>query len=134
VDEWTTYFSPIYTVYDQYFVDPHTRARTSDLTRIGVFFNPLDAANTEIFVMVYSNASPWAHWGLQTARHLLLAAFARIEVALDARLLGTLADKRTVIKGNQLGRFDKALLATRERIDRIYRGRSAPEDAAQITT
>jgi vanillate O-demethylase monooxygenase subunit len=137
VDEWTTYFSPIYTVYDQYFVDPLTRKRTGDLTRIGVFFTPLDEARTEVFVMVYSSASPWGLLGFDLARHALLAAFARIEVTLDVRLLGKLADKRTQIKGNQLARFDKALLATRERIDRIYRGGdpypAVPESTATLS-
>ncbi len=123
VDEWTTYFSPVHTVYDQYFVDPVTRRRTSDLNRIGVFFTPLDDHRTDLHVLAYSSASPWGTFGFNAVRHRLLDAFIRMETWFDARLLGSLADKNPAIKGNALGRFDKPLLAARERVERIYRGR-----------
>lgn len=131
VDEWITYFSPIYTVYDQYFVDPHTRQRNGDWNRIAVFFTPLGPERTELFVFAYSTAPPWGSFGYDSVRNKLLSAFVQMEIVLDCRLLGTLADKRTSIKGNQLARFDKALLATRERIERIYRGSAAANEAPQ---
>lgn len=52
----------------------------------------------------------------------LLRALLVEEVRRDTVMIERLADLRTDLRGAQLGRFDKALAACRERISRIYRG------------
>ncbi len=122
VDDWTTYFSPVHTVYDQYWVDARTRERVSDALRIAVFFNPVSAGETELFVFAYSDAAPWGRMGLNQALLPMTRMLVDLEVQRDTRLLASLADKSPTIEDNRLGRFDKGLVAARKRIDRIYRG------------
>lgn len=125
VDDWTTYFSPAYTIYDQYWIHPQTRERLGDALRIAVFYNPISADETELFIFAWARAAPWGKGGLNA---LLLPAsrlFVDMEVRLDCRALGRLADKSPSLEGNRLGRFDKGLVATRDRLDRLYRGRAA---------
>jgi hypothetical protein len=55
----------------------------------------------------------------------LLKLLVEVEVGRDVELLGKLADKRPDLKGRSLGRFDKALVLSRRRIESIYRGRRA---------
>jgi vanillate O-demethylase monooxygenase subunit len=122
VDDWTTWFSPVHTVYDQYWVDPKTRERVSDALRIAVFFNPVTPDTTELFTLAYSNAAPWRRAGLNAVLLPITRLLVDVEVRRDTRVLGQLADKSAAIEGNRLGRFDKGLVAARRRIDRIYRG------------
>lgn len=123
VDDWTTYFSPIYTVYDQYWVDPSTREQVSEGLRIAVFFNPLGPSETEIFTFVYTAASLVDRFGLNLLLFPAVRAFVDLEVRRDCAMLEGLADGRTGLEGSALGRFDKALGACRKRIERIYRGK-----------
>jgi phenylpropionate dioxygenase-like ring-hydroxylating dioxygenase large terminal subunit len=123
VDDWTTWFSPVYTVYDQYWIDPTTRARVKEAMRIVVFFNPVSPVETELFTFGYTDAPPWGRLGLNTLLFPLTRAFVHLEVTRDQRMIEQLADTGVTIQGNALGRFDKALLLARRRIDRIYRGR-----------
>ncbi len=122
VDDWTTFFSPVYTVYDQYWVDPRTRERISDALRVAVFFNPVGPEETEIFTFVHTDSAPWGRFGLNAALYPLTHLVVEVEVRRDVRLLSLIADKRTSLEGNRLGRFDKALVAARKRIARLYRG------------
>jgi vanillate O-demethylase monooxygenase subunit len=127
VDDWTTFFSPVHTVYEQYWVDARTREPVSDALRLAVFFNPIGPDETELFTFVYSNAKPWGRAGLNALLVPVTRAFVDIEVRRDLRMLASLADKRAAIEDNRLGRFDKGLVAARRRIDRIYRGLGTPE-------
>jgi len=128
VDDWTTYFSPVYTVYDQYWLDGKTREKRPNALRIGVFFVPVTAEQTDIVVLTYAVQPPWGRFGFNAIAFLLTRAFVAMEVRNDAKLLDKLADKRTELRGRTLGRFDKALGLTRKRIESIYRG-SAASDA-----
>ncbi|APR82381.1 Vanillate O-demethylase oxygenase subunit protein [Minicystis rosea] len=123
VDDWTTRFSPVHTVYDQYWLDAKTRERKGEALRIAVFYNPLSAEETELFTFAYARAAPWGRAGLNAVLVPASRAFIELEIRLDCRMLDRLADKRPNIEGNRLGRFDKGLVAARKRIDRIYRGR-----------
>ncbi len=122
VDDWTTFFSPVHTVYDQYWVDPRTRVKVSDTVRSAVFFNPVTPDETEIFTFSYSDSAPWGRGGVNALLFPLTRAFVDLELRRDVRLLGRLADKRPNLVGDRLGRFDKALVAARRRIESVYRG------------
>ncbi|MBI5517806.1 MAG: Rieske 2Fe-2S domain-containing protein [Deltaproteobacteria bacterium] len=122
IDHWTTFFSPVYTVYDQYWVDRETGERHPDALKIAVFFNPVSPEDTELFVFVHAVRPRWTSWRASPLLGALTRAFVHLEVMLDARMLGRLADRSTSLKGRSLGRFDKALVAHRPRIDALYRG------------
>ncbi|HSO00573.1 MAG TPA: Rieske (2Fe-2S) protein, partial [Candidatus Nanopelagicales bacterium] len=72
VDDWTTRFSPVHCVYDQYWLDPKTRERVGDALRVGVFFNPRGEEETEIVSLAWSSVAPWRWLGLGAA-HALVA-------------------------------------------------------------
>jgi vanillate O-demethylase monooxygenase subunit len=124
VDDWTTWFSPVHSVYDQYWIDPVTREPRGQALRIAVFYNPISAGETELFTFAYARSAPWERGGLNALLMPSSRLFVELEVRLDCRRLGQLADKRPSLEGNRLGRFDKGLIAARKRIDRIYRGRA----------
>jgi vanillate O-demethylase monooxygenase subunit len=112
----------VYTVYDQYWLDPETRERRQNLLRTAIFFLPVSSGETDIVSFSYMLESPWGRYGLNALVGVLTDAFVRMEVAFDVRLLGRLADKRVDLRGRKLGRFDKPLGLARKRIASIYRG------------
>lgn len=122
IDRWTTRFSPVFSVYDQYHVDPATGATRPARLRIAVFFNPVDAGATELVVLGYASQPPWGRGGLNALAFPLVRALLAEEIRRDKVMIERLADRRTDLRGASLGRFDKALVASRERIARIYRG------------
>lgn len=124
VDEWTTHFSPVYTVYDQYWLEPRTRTPRPHRLRIAVFFVPVTESETDVVAFAYSLAPPWERLGLNVLLFGLTRAFVSLEIGRDAALLGRLADKSPSLKGRSLGRFDKALVLARRRLERVYRGRA----------
>jgi nitrite reductase/ring-hydroxylating ferredoxin subunit len=130
VDDWTTRFSPVYTVYDQRWLDARTREELDPVLRLAVFMNPVGPTETELFVFSHIRSTPWGRFGLNGLIALLSGAFITLEVLLDCRMLARLADKDTSIRGNTLGRFDKPLMAARRKIDRLYRGR--PDGALPV--
>ncbi len=122
VDDWTTFFSPVFTVYDQYWVDPATDQPAPEALRVAVFFNPVSDRETELFVFTHARSPVWSRYGLDLALRPLTLGLVALEVRRDATMLSRLADHDTALKGRALGRFDKALVAARARVDRIYRG------------
>lgn len=134
-DDWTTYFSPVYTCYDQFWKNPKTGNERRDRYRIYVFFNPLDDDRTQLVVFVYYVIRSAAHRLFIQATRPLLSWIVHIEVDCDVRMLASLADKNPDIRGMKLSRFDRVLGLNRERIERIYLGRSlAPREGALAST
>jgi vanillate O-demethylase monooxygenase subunit len=119
VDDWTTYFSPIYSGYDHYWLSPEGSRRENAL-RTFVFFNPIDDQNCEL----WSFAGASSRWlKLPLLRHGLrglLRLSLELEVRLDRRQLESLADKNTSMRGMKLGRFDRVMWETRTRVASIY--------------
>ncbi|MFO0646695.1 MAG: Rieske 2Fe-2S domain-containing protein [Polyangiales bacterium] len=123
VDDWTTRFSPVHSVYEQYFLDGPRGRRVSDALRIAVFFTPITARETDLIVMAYTSASPWAQPLLSALRLPSMMAMVRIEVERDRRLLASMRDAPTSLRHRALGRFDQGLVAARKLLERVYRGR-----------
>lgn len=122
VDDWVTQFSPVRSVYDQYWIDRLTGERGGDFLRNTVFFVPVDAQTTELFVFVYAEATAWGRFGLNLALLKPLTAWlGKLEIEADVKMIEGLADKSPEIRGNLLGRFDRGPIAARNRIRRIYR-------------
>lgn len=123
VDDWTTRFSPVHAVYEQYFLDGPHGARVSDALRIAVFFTPVTARETDLVVMAYTTASAWAQPLLAAIRLPAMMALVRIEVGRDGRLLASMRDAPISLRHRPLGRFDQGLVASRKLLERLYRGR-----------
>ncbi|MCB9545606.1 MAG: Rieske 2Fe-2S domain-containing protein [Myxococcales bacterium] len=120
IDDWTSYFSPVHTLFEQYWIEGGTEARRPATVRIGVVYTPVHDDVTDIYTFVHTNAEGSGPRAL--ALRLMLRAFAEVEVRLDASLLGRLEEGRGGLEGRRLGRFDKALRLQRQRIERLYRG------------
>ncbi len=123
-DEWWTYFSPIYTVYDHVWRDAST-AEIKEYLRTVVFFVPLDDERTNLIVSAHARRPPLGRFGFNLIAFGALSFLSRYEVDLDVEMVENLADKRTTLAGRKLSRFDTALGRARERIDRIYRGQTS---------
>ncbi len=119
-DEWTTYFSPVYTVYDHIWRD-RTSAELREHLRTAVFFVPEDDHTTNLIVATYSRRSPFGRFGLNALGYVAVTVLSKFEVALDIDMVESLADMSTSLEGKKLGKFDTALGRARERLDSIYR-------------
>ncbi len=124
VDDWTTRFSPVHSVYEQYFVDARTGERAGDALRIAVFFTPVDDRRTDLAVFAYTQVDRSERPLVEALRLPAVMAFVRWEVSRDAKLLAHMADAPISLRHRALGRFDRALVASRKLLDRIYRGRT----------
>lgn len=122
IDDWTARFSPVHAVYDQYFLDGARGPRKGEALRIAVFFTPVDERETDLLVFAYTNAARWERPLAAALRLPLVMALVRLEVERDRALLGRLAGAPLSLRNRALGRFDKALVASRKLLDRVYRG------------
>ena len=124
-DDWTTHFSPVYSVYDHWWTSPDETREAMIRWRLYMFFWPIDAARTAVTSFVYAKSRyPGPAGGLRVAKYLFRREVDR-EVRQDIAMLEHMAVKDVGIEGLKLSRFDKVLGLTRERIDRIYRGTAA---------
>jgi phenylpropionate dioxygenase-like ring-hydroxylating dioxygenase large terminal subunit len=124
-DDWTTYFSPVYSIYNHWWADPRTGRESRVRWKLFIFFVPVDEQATRIMTFAFTRSSyPGPAGGLRLFRWLLRRMLDK-EIWLDVRILENLADKNPVVEGMKLSRFDRVLGLNRERIDRIYRGRKS---------
>jgi len=127
VDDWTTWFSPVYTIYDQWWADPVSGTRRPVALRVVVLFTPIDDQRTKLFVFAQSSAPLWGKRGLFLLLKPLLRRLVDQEVRLDKVMIEALADKSVALTGKKLSRFDKALGENRKRLAAIYRGETRPQ-------
>lgn len=124
-DDWTTHFSPVYSVYDHWWTSPDGSREAMIRWRLYMFFWPLDADNTAVTSFVYAKSKyPGPTGGLRFAKYIFRREVDR-EVRQDISMLEHMGDKTVNIDGLKLSRFDKVLGLTRERIARIYKGEPA---------
>lgn len=122
IDEWTTRFSPVHSVYDHSWRDPKTGTPSKVRWRVYVFFTPVDPQRTNVTAITYAKSSwPGPSGGIRPFRWLMRRHLRR-EVGRDLAILRGLASFEPDVEGMKLSRFDKALVLNRERINRIYRG------------
>jgi phenylpropionate dioxygenase-like ring-hydroxylating dioxygenase large terminal subunit len=122
MDDWTTYFSPVYSVYDHWWQCPDTGKKSRVRWRLYIFFVPIDACDTAIFTFAFTKSSyPGPAGGVRLFQWLMRSQL-DYEIRLDVKVLEGLADKNPSIEGMKLSRFDRVLGLNRERIERIYRG------------
>ncbi|MCB1179023.1 MAG: Rieske 2Fe-2S domain-containing protein [Leptospiraceae bacterium] len=123
IDDWTTYFSPIYTVYDQYWEDSKTGEKRKNFLKIYVFFNPIDKDNTEIFAFTFMKYNKLGKFGLNLLVKPSMKYIVDLEVGLDKQMIEKIENKETSLSGQKLSKFDKALGPNRSKIKKIYYGR-----------
>jgi phenylpropionate dioxygenase-like ring-hydroxylating dioxygenase large terminal subunit len=133
-DDWTTHFSPIYSVYDHWWTSPDGNREAMIRWRLYMFFWPVDDKRTNVTSFVYAKSRyPGPAGGLRIAKYFFRKEVDR-EVRQDIAMLEHMADHNPSIEGMKLSRFDKVLGLTRERISRIYRGEAAPRIGLQLAT
>lgn len=126
-DDWTTFFSPIYSIYDHWWTDPASGKEAKVRFRIVIFFNPIDEGKTGLFTFGYTKSAwPGPYGGVRLFKKHM-ADVLEHEIQLDVNILNNLADKNPNIDGMKLSRFDRVLGLNRERIDRVYRGYNGGE-------
>jgi hypothetical protein len=121
-DDWTTHFSPVYSVYDHWWADPKTQRESMVRWRLYIFFTPRDEQETAVTTFAYSKSR---YPGPHGAARLFRRFFRRMldhEIEQDKRILENLAELDTSIEGLKLSRFDRVLGLNRERLEQIYRG------------
>ncbi|MBI3412191.1 MAG: Rieske 2Fe-2S domain-containing protein [Planctomycetes bacterium] len=122
MDDWTTYFSPVHSVYDHWWQHPVTGRENMVRWRLYIFFTPADENETVLTTFAFTKSRyPGPAGGVRLFRWLMRRKLDH-EIRLDVRILEGLADKNPNIDGMKLSRFDKVLGLNRERIERIYRG------------
>ncbi len=121
-DDWTTWFSPVHAVYDQFWSDPKTGVPRGDRVRVAVFFTPVERDETDVFSFVYGAGPRFERPLVRAVLAPILARLVDLEVRLDRRMVERMADGATALTGRRLGRFDKALAENRRRLARIYYG------------
>jgi phenylpropionate dioxygenase-like ring-hydroxylating dioxygenase large terminal subunit len=127
-DTWTTYFSPVYSVYDHSWRDTGTGRESKVRWRLYMFFSPVNDTETRVTTFSYARSKwPGPAGGLRLFRWLLRRKL-DAEIRLDVNILAGLASYEASLEGMKLSRFDRALWLNRERIARVYRG-SAPRSA-----
>ncbi len=124
VDDWTTYFSPVYTVYDQYWINPEDGKERKNRLKIYVFLIPESENLTRLFIFSYIIFSLFMIPGTAFLFGPVLHQLLKLEVDLDKKMIEKIADKSPSLKGTKLTKFDKALGPNRSRIGKIYRGGS----------
>ncbi|MBM4073512.1 MAG: Rieske 2Fe-2S domain-containing protein [Planctomycetes bacterium] len=122
MDDWTTYFSPVYSVYDHWWADPTGQKASMVRWRLYIFFTPVDEQETAITTFAFTKSRYPGPAGCMRLFKWLMRRKLNHEINLDVRILENLTDMNTSIEGMKLSRFDKVLGLNRERIDRIYRG------------
>lgn len=128
-DDWVTYFSPVYSIYDHWWTHPQTKQEGRVRFRIVIFFHPVHDQRTAVTTFGYVKSTyPGPYGGVRLFKNQLAKILAH-EVWLDVEILENLADKNPNITGMKLSRFDRVLGLNRERIERIYRGRDLPLSA-----
>jgi phenylpropionate dioxygenase-like ring-hydroxylating dioxygenase large terminal subunit len=128
-DDWTTYFSPVYSVYNHWWADPATGKESMVRWKLFIFFTPRDDGTTLLTTFVFTKSRYPGPAGCMRLVRWLLRRKIDHEIHLDKAILEGLADQSPDLEGMKLSRFDKVLALNRERINRIYREREPQQPA-----
>ena len=125
-DDWTTYFSPVYSVYQHWWSDPTTGKESRVRWKMYIFFTPISDSETAVVSFTFTQSRYPGPNGCVRLFKWLLVPMLSHEIDLDMDILDNLADKSPGIEGMKLSRFDRVLGLNRERIDKVYRGQRLP--------
>ncbi|WP_346291736.1 Rieske 2Fe-2S domain-containing protein [Sphaerothrix gracilis] len=117
-DDWTTYFSPVYGIYDHWWKQRATGERNPQRWRLAILLTPIDAHNTQVFTLFYSTrifSQP-----VFSLVKPVLTFLLDYELKRDRQMLENLADQNPDISAMQLGRFDRVLVENRRKLAQLY--------------
>lgn len=120
INDWTTHFSPIYSIFDQSWVDPETDKPRRIQVKLVVFYIPISDGKTRLMIFVFANPI-FNKLIFRLLVSPIVRFFVDYELKKDKDILENLADKDMPLSEMQLGRYDRVLGENRKRIDRIYR-------------
>ncbi|MEM9092377.1 MAG: aromatic ring-hydroxylating dioxygenase subunit alpha [Cyanobacteria bacterium P01_F01_bin.53] len=121
VNDWKTYFSPVYSTFEQSWVNPATGKPRRIQVKLVVFYIPISDDQTRVMIFVFTN--PIINKLIfQLLVGPIVRFFVDYELKKDKEILENLADKQMALSEMQLGRYDRVLGENRKRIDRLYRG------------
>ena len=124
-DDWTSFFSPVYSVFDHWWTNPANGKESKVRWRIYIFFVPDDAEHTSLMTFIFTkSAYPGPAGGIRLFRGKIRRMM-KHEIDLDIRTVENLADNSPHLEGMKLSRFDRVLGLNRERIERVYRGQNS---------
>jgi phenylpropionate dioxygenase-like ring-hydroxylating dioxygenase large terminal subunit len=126
-DDWVTYFSPVYSIYDHWWTHPQTGREGMVRWRLYIFFIPIDEQETSVLTFAYTKSRYPGPYGAVRLFKRKIRRMLDHEIQLDVRILENLADKNPSLDGMKLSRFDRVLSLNRERIEKIYRGHQQAE-------
>ncbi len=121
-DNWSTYFSPCYGIFEHWWEHPATGREGLVRWRNYHFWWPIDDGHTALVTWNYARSRYVGPGGWLWAFRWLMRRMLDHELQLDIDILKGLASHDPSLDGMKLSRFDKVLGLNRERIRRIYRG------------
>ncbi|MBX7105537.1 MAG: Rieske 2Fe-2S domain-containing protein [Gemmataceae bacterium] len=125
IDDWTTWFSPVYSRFDHEWGNPETGTRAKVGWRLFIVWTPVGPSETIATTFSYARSTyPGPSGGLRLFKWLMQRLLDR-EIGLDVAILEGLASHETGIEGMKLSRFDRSLGLNRDRIETVYRGHGA---------
>ncbi len=92
-DDWTTHFSPVYSVYDHWWSHPETGRESLVRWRLYIFFTPLDEHETALTTFAFTKSRYPGPHGLMWLAKWLMRRKLDHEIRLDVRILENLADQ-----------------------------------------
>ena len=121
VNDWKTYFSPVYSTFDQSWVNPATGQPRRIQVKLVVFYIPISDDKTRLMIFVFAK-SIINKLMLQLLVGPIVRFFVDYALKKDKDILENLADKQMPLNEMQLGRYDRVLGENRKRIHRLYKG------------
>jgi phenylpropionate dioxygenase-like ring-hydroxylating dioxygenase large terminal subunit len=125
--DYTFRFDPPCSSVTHYWTNPRTARERMAKYHLYHYFAPVDERRS----MVMTFGHVYSRWPVPRALTRAASGFVRRKITAtideDVWLLRNLADHETSLEGMKLGRFDRVLGLTRERVARVY-GESNPEE------
>lgn len=125
VGEGVIRFQPVHLELTNYWLNPHTQNRRYSQMSGAVFFNPISRTETDLMLFGFTTRNS----GLlaRALKKAFLTGVIHVETLLDKRMMEAIADKNPDVRGMKLGRFDRPLVAIRDRISSLYWGAPRPD-------
>ncbi|MEM9947545.1 MAG: Rieske 2Fe-2S domain-containing protein [Cyanobacteria bacterium P01_D01_bin.36] len=123
INDWTTHFSPVFSTFDQSWIDSATDNSRRIQVKLVVFYIPINDGRTRLMIFVFAN--PIINkLVFQFLVGPIVKFFVDYELKKDKDILENLADKEMPLSEMQLGRCDRVLSENRRRIDRLYKNQA----------
>jgi phenylpropionate dioxygenase-like ring-hydroxylating dioxygenase large terminal subunit len=117
---WTTHFNPVSLIIDHWWGNA-TGSESLVRWRAVLFLVPIEDQETAVWTLGYAQSRwPVPGGGLPMFKWLMRQTLKQ-EIQVDVDLVSHLANTDSSIEGMKLGRFDRVLGLTRERIAKVYR-------------